>query len=553
MNFYEDLLKVPQDNEEKLFDFVLDTIYAHKRSPLYTEAVTAYEYFKKRNVTITQYQKLLYTLSGEAVPDNYSANYKFCNGFFPIFVKQENSFLLGDGITFNEDSTKEKLGGDTFDNKIYEAGEYALWGAESFLFFNYDHVDVFKVTEFAPLIGEEDGALHAGIRFWQIDSQRPLRATLYEEDGYTEFIWDTKYDSRGQIVEQRGRVLKPKQTYQQTVSVSVADGTEILDGKNYPSFPIVPLWANREHQSELTGLREKIDGYDLIQSGFANDLDDASQIYWILNNASGMDEVDLAKFMNQIKRVKAAVVEDDGARAEAHTMEIPYQARQAGLQDLRDSLFRDAMALDTDKIGGGINVTATAIYASYENLELKCDGFEYCVTEAINALLVLIGVEDSPTYHRRKTTNQPEITQMVLSAGQYLDDETILKHLPFLNIDEIDEILMRKDEEEAARYADEYEDMDEDIPTEGEAIDIAEDVKGQPLNGAQTQSLILIMDKFADGRLTEQQAINMIATAIGISREEARKIVRGEDDEDDDEDEELNGMLDELESLANQL
>lgn len=541
MNFYEDLLKVPQGNEEKLFDFVLDTIYAHKRSPLYTEAITAYEYFKKRNVTIMEYKKLLYTLSGDAVPDNYSANYKFCNGFFPIFVKQENSFLLGDGITFNEDTTKDALGGDSFDSQIYEAGEYALWGAVSYLFFNFDHVDVFKCTEFAPLIGEEDGALHAGIRFWQIDSQRPLRATLYEEDGYTEMVWDTIYDDHGNIKEQRGRIMKPKQAYQQTISVSIADGVEILDGKNYPSFPIVPLWANREHQSELTGLREKIDGYDLIQSGFANDLDDASQIYWIINNAGGMDEVDLAKFMDQIKRVKAAVVEDDGAKAEAHTLELPYQARQAGLADLRDSLYRDAMALDTDKITAG-NVTATAIESAYENLELKCDGFEYCVTEAINSLLALIGVEDSPTYHRRKTTNQPEVTTMVLSAGDYLDDETILKHLPFLNIDEIDEILMRKDEEEENRFEEvdgemnnsENNNLNEisennDIPTSGEAIDMAEDAKGQALNGAQTQSLILIMDKLSDGKLTESQAINMIATAIGISKDEARRIVRGED------------------------
>ena len=42
---------------------------------------------------------------------------------------------------------------------------------------------------------------------------------------------------------------------------------------------------------------------------------------------------------------------------------------------------------------------------------------------------------------------------MVLAAAQYLDDETILKHLPFLNIDEIDNILLRRDKEEADRYA----------------------------------------------------------------------------------------------------
>lgn len=465
MKFYDDLKKVSQGEEEvsdSLLDFILDAIAEHKRSPLYNEAVVAYEYFKKRNVTIMQYQKLLYTLSGEVVPDNYSANYKFCNAFFPKFVRQENSFLLGNGVTFNNEGTKEAFGGDDFDTQLYVAGEDALWGAVSFLFFNFDHVDVFKVTEFVPLIGEEDGALHAGIRFWQIDSQRPLRATLYEEDGYTEFVWDSKKtDERGNVVELKGRVLKPKQTYTQTVAVSEADGTEILDGKNYPSFPIVPLWANREHQSELTGLRSKIDGYDLIQSGFANDLDDCSQIYWIISNAGGMDEVDLKKFMDQIKRVKAAVIEDDGAKAEAHTMELPYQARQTGLQELRDSLYSDAMALDTDKITAG-NITATAIESAYENLELKCDGYEYCVTEAVKSLLKLVGKEDdSPTYHRRKTTNQTEVTSMVLSASEQLDDETILKHLPFLNIDEIDEILQRKDEEEASRYVEQEKELEE--------------------------------------------------------------------------------------------
>lgn len=447
MKYYNDLVATSQVDVK---DFVLDAINEHKASKLYTDAVTAYEYFKKRNVTISKYQKLLYTMSGEVVPDNFSANYKFCNSFFPIFVKQENAYLLGNGITFNEDSTKDRLGGDLFDKEIYNAGEYALWGGVSFCFFNFDHIDVFRVTEFVPLIDTETGALRAGIRFWQVDHTKPLRATLYEEDGYTEYIWK---DGEGEII-------APKKSYVQIVRESVADGVEILDGENYPNFPIVPLWANKEHQTELTGLREKIDGYDLIQSGFANDLDDASQIYWIINNAGGMDEIDLKKFLDQVKRVKAAVVEDDGARAEAHTLDLPYQARQAGLADIRDSLYRDAMALDTDKITAG-NITATAIESAYENLDLKCDGYEYCVTECISNLLKLAGIDDSPTYHRRKTTNQAEVTNMVLSAGQYLDDETILKLLPFLNIDMVEDIMIKRDREESNRFSDVNDENDE--------------------------------------------------------------------------------------------
>lgn len=446
MKYFSDLEQAGKG--QRLIEFVLSAINEYKASDMYSEAVTAYEYFKKRNVTIIKYQKLLYTLSGEAVPDNYSANYKFCNAFFPIFVKQENAFLLGNGITFNSKSTKDKFGGDEFDKQIYTAGEFALWGGVAFVFLNRNTIKPFKTTEFVPLFDDETGALRAGIRFWQLDVDRPLRATLYEEDGYTEFIW-----------RKDGEILKPKSTYKQIVRQSVATGTEILDGQNYPAFPIVPLWSNKEHQTELTGLREKIDGYDLIQSGFANDLDEASQLYWTINNACGMDEINLKEFIDQLRRVKAAVLSDE-AKAEAHTIEIPYQARQAGLADIRDSLYRDAMALDTDKISAG-NITATAINAAYENLELKCDGYEYCVTECVKGLLNLIGVKDSPTYHRRRNTNQPEITDMILSAAQYLDDETVLKYLPFLNIDEVQGILKKRDKEEQSRYKNIQQDNDE--------------------------------------------------------------------------------------------
>lgn len=446
MRTYEDLLDLPEGNDTEKAAFILSSIFEYKSSDLYKTAKIAYDYFRRRNVTITEFQKLLYTMSGEAVPDNFSANYKFTNAFFQIFVQQENSYLLGNGITFNEEGTKDRLGGDRFDNVMMELGEYALWGGVAYGFFNLDHIDTFKATEFVPLIGEEDGALHAGIRWWQIDHSKPLRATLYEEDGYTDFIW--RLNDRGETDE--GQVLRAKRPYVQIVSKSAVDGTEILDGENYPGFPIVPLWANLTHQSELTGLREKIDGYDLIQSNLCNTIDEASLVYWTIQNAGGMDDIDLAKFLERMKTVHAAVVDDDGARAEVHTLDVPYQATQVLLADLRDSLYRDAMALDTDRVSAG-SVTATAIQAAYENLDLKCDRFEMCVSDFIDHILKLIGIEDSPSFKRTKVVNVAEETGVVLQAAQFLDSETILKHLPFLSPDEIEEIMERKQAEEMER------------------------------------------------------------------------------------------------------
>jgi hypothetical protein len=163
-----------------------------------------------------------------------------------------------------------------------------------------------------------------------------------------------------------------------------------------------------------------------------------------------MDDVDLAKFIQHMKTVKAAVV-DDEAKAEAHTMDVPVQARETYLDRLEKDLIKDAMALDTGAIASG-NTVATAIRASYEPLNNKTDDFEYCVVEFIQNVLYLAGIEDDPTFKRSTIVNQTEETNMVLAAAQYLDNETILKHLPFINIDEINDILDNTTREEATRF-----------------------------------------------------------------------------------------------------
>ena len=324
MKTFQDLqIVLRKDSESQTIEFVMAVINDHKASPKYEMAKTAYEYDRQRNTTIVEYQKLLYTVSGQVVPDNYSANYKLCSNYFNRFITQENQFLLGNGINWTKDDTAIKLG-DKFDTAVQKAGRDALIGGTSFGFWNLDHMDVFSLLEFAPLFDEEDGSLKAGVRFWQLTPEKPLRATLYEIDGYTDYIWHQRTEDGKVIVD--GQIYHEKRPYKLKIKTSKIDGEQIYDGENYPSFPIVPLYGNPHKQSELVGRQEQIDSYDLIKSGFANDIDDASQIYWTLQNAGGMDDIDLVKFIEHMKTVKAAVVSDD-ARAESHTMEVPFASR----------------------------------------------------------------------------------------------------------------------------------------------------------------------------------------------------------------------------------
>lgn len=144
-------------------------------------------YDKRQNVTIRRYQRILYTMSGQAVADPFRANHKIASGFFPRFVNQQNQFLLGNGVTLTDANNKEKLGAG-FDRRLQKLGHAAIVGGVAFGFWNLDHLDVFRVTEFVPLYDENNGALMASIRFWQVAKDKPLRATLYELDGYTDYI-----------------------------------------------------------------------------------------------------------------------------------------------------------------------------------------------------------------------------------------------------------------------------------------------------------------------------------------------------------------------------
>lgn len=439
---YQDYLEVLETNSEtQLIQFVLNAIHEHKRSDKYEMAVIADEYFRHLDRTIIDYQKLLYTVTGKAVPDNYSANYKLSSNFFFIFVTQLTQYLLSNGISWGKPETKERLGKD-FDERVQDAGERALICCESFGFVNYDHLEVFSFTEFKPMYDEDNGALCAGIRFWQISNNKPLHAILYDINGYTKFVWKDGV----------GSIQDPKTPYKITARKTDIGGVEYYEGVNYPTFPIVPMFGiNR--QSELVGRREQIDCYDLIKSNFANTVDEASLIYWTITGAAGMRDMDLVKFVERIKTVHAAAM-GEGQSAEAHSVETPYASREALLDRLRNDLYDDFMAFDVKSVASGSVVNAQ-IQAAYQPLDIKTNKFEYNVLAFLRGVLAVLGIEDEATFTRSKIINTQEQIQTVLQCSEYLDDEYITRKV--LEVmgdgDKADEVIKRKDAEDMARIS----------------------------------------------------------------------------------------------------
>ena len=445
MKTFNDLLALG-DSEKARMDFILQAINEHKSSAMYQIAVDADMYYRHLNPTIMRAQKFVYDLMGRAHVDEWSANNKIPSRYYFYFITQAVQFLLGNGISFADDKTKERLG-KNFDNIVQKAATDALNGGVSFGFWNNDHLEQFSLTEFVPLYDEENGALAAGIRFWQVASDKPLRATLYEMDGYTEYI-----RRKGEDI----TTLQEKRPYIQIVAQSEASGTEILDGQNYSGFPIVPLF-NTNRQSELVGSKETIDAYDLMASALINNIDDANLIYWVIRNAGGMDDMDDAKFVQRLKTLHVAHLEGD-EQVDEHQIDVPFQASEVALNRLRGQLFDDFMALDVKEISAGA-ATATQIKAAYEPLNAKTDLFEYQVTEFIDGILALVGIEDEPTYTRSLIVNQQEMIQNLVTSAEYLSSDYITrKVLEILgDIDKVDEVMEQKLVDETSRYRNEQE------------------------------------------------------------------------------------------------
>lgn len=443
---YDDMLRVVGDGDPT--EFVMACIQSYKNSDEYKTAILADEYDHQQNRTILEYTKTLYTLSGTKTDDFTASNNRLCSNFFNRLNTQRCLYSLGKGVSFvgagesGEDTTKKALG-THFDHDVKEAGYYALIHGRSHMFWDVDKLHVFKATEYVPLVDESTGEPRAGIRFWQLDSSKPLIAVLYEEDGFT------KFGSTDEGLE----ITQPKRAYKMTYQTVPYDGeVEIIGEENYTSLPIVTMYGSRLKQSTLVGIRSAIDAYDLVRSGFANDMTDCAEIYWIVNNAGGMDDADLMQFRDRLKLQHIANVDgSDGAGITPYTQDVPYQARETFLAEIRNGLYEDFGALDVHTVAAG--ATNDHIDAAYQPMDENADDFESWVTEAIVKLLSLIGIDDEPVFNRTRISNQLEQVQIVLSEAQYLDRETVLRKLPNITPEEVQAILERSDEEDMARFA----------------------------------------------------------------------------------------------------
>lgn len=439
---FQDWQELRAENERQAITSVIND---WKTGKIYKTAVIADTYDRQENKTISEFAPMYYTMMGVQKVDPTATNTKIASNFFRRLNVQRNTYSLGNGVSFDAGGVKEKLGAK-FDTVLLTAAYKALIHGVCFPFWN-GQLNYFEATEFAPLYDEETGVLMAGIRFWQIDSDKPMFAVVYEADGYTK--WKKADGKDWQIVVE-------KKPYIQEVVYTEADGAEIADSHNYSALPIVPLWGNALRQSTLIGLRSQIDAYDIVNSGFASDIQDVAQIYFLLENYGGMNNDDLAKFRDQLKFLHIGQIDtSEGGGLKPYQQEVPHGAIDAFLDRTRQQIYDDFGAFDVRGFASGAK-TATEIDAAYQPLDENADDFEAQIIEFVQTLGALIGIPEEdciPLFKRNRISNATEQMQ-ALAMADWLDEETKVKHTPFITVDEQEEVLRRMSEAAVVRLTD---------------------------------------------------------------------------------------------------
>lgn len=439
--------------------WIRQSISKYINSEEYKKAKTEEAYMAGNNVTITQTIKTLYDLSGRQVTDTTAANNRIATNIAHRLVSQRCAYSLGNGVFFANakqilgkdgktitiDQTKDILG-DKFDNMVFRSAYWACANGESYTYVhrNYDQekweFEVFKKSQFIALYDEYTGKLRGGIRFWSLNFQKkPISAVFYSEDGYQQYE-----TAQGEIGLSTLHAVSEIIPYTEIIEENEVDGVVVVGSGDYTDIPIIPLYANETHVSILDNLRSKIDAIDLTFSGFANDMEDVAQIFWLVSGAMGATDEELTQMRDRAKLLHVLNIDSEHSSITPFREEPPYNARATFLEHMINRVYSDFGALDVTNITARAR-TATEINAAYEPMDEEADAFEYQLIEYIQNILRVVGRDDMPLFMRKQIHNQKEITEMVMSAADILDPETIINHLPFISVDEREEILARLD------------------------------------------------------------------------------------------------------------
>lgn len=460
-------------------------------------------YYKCRHDILDRVRK--YYVEGEAITDTIKANNKIQHPFHKILVNQKTAYICSNPINVNVRQIKpvdEKKPTREEQKILNETKEF-----EEFL-------TLFLGVKFDKVINDLiKGSSNKGVEWLHffINKRGELNYIVVPAEQIIA-VYDTQYEKEllyiirfylVDLIDEKGKTTQRYKVewwtkdnveyWEQNI-----EGNFMLDSNyavnpaahwtsfntNKPSqknnhswdkVPFIPLYNNSDQTTDLEPIKELIDSYDLVKSGWCNDLEEFDNLVYIIKGYQGLSEQskqelsELTMLVKNIRESNVITTEIDGAVSTLKA-EIPVEAKEKFLQITRREIFYfgEGVDLDSDKFANA--PSGVALQFLYTALDLKADRtileLQIMLKEFMWFIVQYINMTKNKkfdynqilfTFNKSQIFNELEIVQLLnqskISRKLYLE-----KH-PY--IDDVNEEIARQDAEEEERRSKGVVDLDD--------------------------------------------------------------------------------------------
>lgn len=517
---------------------------------------------------IRKYRLFYYNTDGQLVEDTTRSNIKIAHPFFTELADQLTSFILSntDDVIHSDAEGLQEYLDEYFDDEFWSEMADLLTGSYTkgfdYLYAYQKNVDDqenrlhFQYADCIGVVEDKEKNTDANCKrfiYWYVehlakDNKEVIKIQVHTEKQILFLEQDGK---SGKIEIDKDQTINPRPN---VLFTNEETGEKYWDGKGLGFIPFFRLDYNKKQISGLKPIKGLIDDYDLMECGLSNNLQDFDYPIYAVKGYEGDD---LGQLQQNLKTKKTVAMDVDGG-VDVLTVDIPYNARKTKADEDEKNIYRFGMGLNTQGLKDTSATTNLAIQMAYALLELKANKFIKRIKKFLKPIIKIVideintqnGTGYKPTdvkvsfkpvtlvneqenIQNEKTkaeTEQIRINTILNVAVQIGDEEVLRAICDILDIDfdKIKDNVLVND-----GFTDAQTKLEGVVPTDeitggGNTTEVKEEAEeeiGKSLNGAQTQSLINIIQQWKNGILTEQQAVNIISISIGISESKAKKLL----------------------------
>lgn len=419
------------------------------------------DYYEGRH-DILDYRMFYWNADGELVEDTTRSNAKIPHPFFTELVDQAVQYIMSDKNGFVMSDVPElQTELDAYFNKNkrfkMELSE-TLTGMQTK---GWDYIHAYKGEKDMLCFENADSLGVAEVEGRFADDGKDQIIWKYvdriDKDGKTQFkvlvIDDenTYYyvqEDDGEITEDESAKLNPRPhaTYEKSGK---------LYTKPFGFLPFFRIDNNKKRISHLRTVKPLIDDYDIMASSLTNNLIDFDVPLHVVKGFDGTTKEDMGKLQQNLKTKKMVAVDEEGG-IEVHTVDVPYQAREAKMKIDKESIYHFGMGLNTAGLKDTSATTNIAIKAAYSALELRCskiiDRLELLLMDLVDVVLdeinqkngtgyllsqvyidiqpeIMANEQEKAQIELTESQKQQTVINTLLSLAERFDNETLMQNI----------------------------------------------------------------------------------------------------------------------------